>query len=129
MKAYIDHVSLNVSNLAKSKPFYDSLLTCLGFKSHAGDGWTNDKSGVWINQADDEHRDVVHDRKNIGVTHFAFRLETRAEVDEFYEQFLLPNKVVVLYGGPKEYPQYTEGYYAVFFEDPDGFKLEGVYLP
>ena len=61
--------------------------------------------------------------------HFGLRLETKAEVDRFHEQFLLPNKVFVLYGGPKEYPQYTEGYYAVFFEDPDGFKLEAVYLP
>jgi len=129
MKAYVDHVSLNVSDLAKSKSFYDSLLIFLGFKAHTGDGWTNDRNGIWINQADEEHRVTAHDRKNIGITHLAFRLETKAEVDRFHEQFLLPNKVFVLYGGPKEYPQYTEGYYAVFFEDPDGFKLEAVYLP
>lgn len=129
MNVYVDHVSLNVSDLAKSKPFYDSLLTYLGFKPHAGDGWTNDKNGVWINQADEQHSGVTYDRKNIGITHLAFRLETREAVDELYERFLLPHSVTVLYGGPREYPQYTEGYYAVFFEDPDGFKLEGVYLP
>jgi hypothetical protein len=26
---------------------------------------------------------------------------------------------------PREYPAYVPGYYAVFFSDPDGIKLEG----
>jgi hypothetical protein len=36
----------------------------------------------------------------------------------------LPNKIKVLYDGPKEYPDYSNGYYAVYFEDPDRIKLE-----
>ena len=27
---------------------------------------------------------------------------------------------------PADYPEYGEGYYAVFFLDPDGLKLEGM---
>ena len=30
--------------------------------------------------------------------------------------------------GPEEY-DYREGYYALFFYDPDGFKLELMYVP
>ena len=30
---------------------------------------------------------------------------------------------------PREYPHYSPGYYSVFFADPDGIKLELVYLP
>ncbi len=30
---------------------------------------------------------------------------------------------------PADYPAYGNGYYAVFFADPDGIKLEFVYLP
>ena len=30
---------------------------------------------------------------------------------------------------PAEYPQYALGYYAVFFADPDGLKLEFVHMP
>jgi glyoxylase I family protein len=30
---------------------------------------------------------------------------------------------------PREYPQYEPGYYAVFFLDPDGIKLEFVFTP
>ena len=29
---------------------------------------------------------------------------------------------------PAAYPSYGEGYYAVFFLDPDGLKLEGMYF-
>ncbi|TMI54977.1 bleomycin resistance protein, partial [Candidatus Bathyarchaeota archaeon] len=29
--------------------------------------------------------------------------------------------------GPKEYPEYRKGYYAVYFEDPDRIKLEFVH--
>jgi catechol 2,3-dioxygenase-like lactoylglutathione lyase family enzyme len=30
---------------------------------------------------------------------------------------------------PKHYPHYCKGYYAVFFADPDGLKLEFVHTP
>ena len=30
---------------------------------------------------------------------------------------------------PTDYPAYGDGYYAVFFADPDGIKLEFVYRP
>ena len=30
---------------------------------------------------------------------------------------------------PREYPEYVPGYYAVFFTDPDGLKLELVHIP
>jgi hypothetical protein len=30
---------------------------------------------------------------------------------------------------PRDYPQYSPGYYAVFFEDPDGLYLEFAYTP
>jgi hypothetical protein len=30
---------------------------------------------------------------------------------------------------PADYPRYGPGYYAVFFADPDGLKLEYVYKP
>ena len=30
---------------------------------------------------------------------------------------------------PKEFPRYVDGYYAAFFYDPDGIKLEVVHEP
>ena len=34
-----------------------------------------------------------------------------------------------IFDAPAEYPEYCRRYYAVFFADPDGIKLEYVYTP
>lgn len=65
----------------------------------------------------------------MGLNHIAFHADSRNMVDQFYKQFLLPRKVPVLYGGPKEYPWYSRGYYSVYFEDPDRIKLELAHVP
>jgi catechol 2,3-dioxygenase-like lactoylglutathione lyase family enzyme len=129
MNAYIDHVSLNVGNLEKSKVFYDSFLTFLGFIRHPTDGWVNEYNGIWINQVDEKYASASYHRKRIGMSHLAFRVDSKQEVDEFYEQYLIANRIPVLYGDPKEYPKYAKGYYAVYFEDPDRIKLEVMHLP
>lgn len=30
---------------------------------------------------------------------------------------------------PHEYPEYSEGYFAVFVEDPDGIRIEVAHIP
>lgn len=57
----------------------------------------------------------------------AFRAADRADVDALYT--LLQNIGATVLDAPAEYPQYSEGYYAVFFTDPDGLKLEYVFKP
>ena len=37
--------------------------------------------------------------------------------------------IELILDAPAEYPQYSTGYYAVFFTDPDGLKLEFVFKP
>jgi catechol 2,3-dioxygenase-like lactoylglutathione lyase family enzyme len=64
-----------------------------------------------------------------GLNHIAFHAESKESVDRFYREHLQPKKIPVLYGGPKEYPDYSKGYYAVYFEDPDRLKLELAYVP
>jgi len=36
---------------------------------------------------------------------------------------------IAILDAPAEYPEYAPGYYAVFFADPDGLKLEFVHTP
>lgn len=67
-----------------------------------------------------------HDRYTPGLHHFAFHAESRDDVDRFYA-FLCAQQLPVL-DAPEEY-DYTPGYYAVFFADPDGLKLEFVFEP
>ena len=66
------------------------------------------------------------DRSRCGVHHLAFHADSREDVDAFHD-FLVQLGATVL-DPPAEY-DYTPGYYAVFFEDPDGLKLEVVYEP
>ena len=56
-------------------------------------------------------------------------VDSAKEVDQFVAEFLAPRKIPTLYGGAKTYPQYMEGYYAVYFEDSDRIKVEVVYEP
>ncbi|MBI1961204.1 MAG: VOC family protein, partial [Parcubacteria group bacterium] len=43
--------------------------------------------------------------------------------DRLYNEFIVKNNIQV-FDAPAAYPQYTADYYAVFFADPDGVKLE-----
>ena len=126
----IDHLVLSVGDFARSRAFYDKLLRFLGFKlkyDHADmAGWSNGTTLFWIAQADARGRKRKYRKGDIGFHHYAFELSSRRDVDEL-GAFLVKNNVNVV-DPPAEY--YDRSYYAVYFTDPDGMKLEGmVYKP
>jgi catechol 2,3-dioxygenase-like lactoylglutathione lyase family enzyme len=122
----IDHLVLSVGNFARSKEFYGKLLRFLGFKlkyDYADmAGWSNGKTLFWIAAADAEGRKRKYRKGDIGFHHYAFELSSRKDVDEL-GAFLEKNGMTVI-DPPGEY--YGENYYAVYFADPDGMKLEGM---
>lgn len=124
----IDHLVIRVSDFARSKAFYDTVLGCLGFERKytfgKTAGWSNGKTLYWIGEADAEGRKHKHRIGNIGFHHYAFELGKRRDVDDLYA-VLKAHKINVV-DPPADYPDYGEGYYAVFFTDPDGLKLEGM---
>lgn len=69
----------------------------------------------------------AHNKRHPGLHHLAFRAADRADVDALYA--LLQRIGAKVLDAPAEYPQYSAGYYAVFFTDPDGLKLEYVFKP
>lgn len=119
----IDHISIRVSDYAKSKAFYSKLMDFLGFEVEAdyGDtiGWKNGVTLFWIAQA--EHK-TKHQTGNVGIHHYAFRLRNRKDVDEL-DAFLRNDLKATIVDPAGEY---YDDYYAVFFLDPDGIKLEGM---
>lgn len=121
----IDHISLRVSDFEASKAFYDPLMKFLGFKvldTYPDQmGWTNGKTRLWIGQADAKGRKHKHRIGDVGFHHYAFELESRKDVDAL-QTFVkkLGAKIV----DPAD--EYYDDYYAVFFHDPDGLKLEGM---
>ncbi len=92
-------------------------------------GWSLENCSVFLSKCKDRFVQHGYHRKRVGVNHIAFLADSKALVDTFYKDYLVPKKVPVLYGGPKEHPEYARGYYSVYFEDPDRVKLELAYVP
>ncbi|MGH7003223.1 MAG: VOC family protein [Alphaproteobacteria bacterium] len=121
----IDHLVIRVSDYEKSKAFYGKLFEFLGFElSDEYDdaiGWTNGKTRFWIGPADTEGRKREYRIGDIGFHHYAFELRSRKDVDAL-QAFLEKAGVTIVDRAGEHY----DDYYAVFFLDPDGLKLEGM---
>ena len=130
--AGVHHVDLVVSSIERSLPFYRDLLGPLGFhrisevEGERGEtiwyfGGPDVSVGLREAQAEDGH-----DRYRVGLHHLAFDAFSRGVVDERHEWLLSVGAEIE--SEPQEYT-YQPGYYAVFFYDPDGLKLEIVHIP
>jgi len=125
----LHHLDLTVSDAAKSIEFYDKILIRLGFRRLPADEgvdalWLG--RGIAIGLRAARAPCSPHARHCPGLHHLAFTAGSRSEVDGFYV-FLCELGAQVLHA-PAEY-DYNPGYYAVFFLDPDGIKLELVHTP
>ena len=128
------HVDLVVSSIARSLPFYRNLLGPLGWhgisevEGERGETiwylW-GPGSSVGLREAQSEGG-VPYDRYRVGLHHLAFEAFSRAVVNE--RANWLREQGAEIESGPEEY-WYSPGYYAVFFYDPDGIKLEIVHIP
>ena len=128
----VHHVDLVVSSTERSLPFYRELLGPLGYtrigevEGERGETiWYLGGAGcaVGLRQAQSEG---TSDRYRVGLHHVAFNASSRELVDERHEWLLEVGATIE--SPPQEY-SYIPGYYAVFFYDPDGIKLEIVHVP
>ena len=129
------HIDLNVSDLAASRRVYGPVLEFLGYRmvKDESDGceWDLAEEGrgaaLGLKACDPALRDHVHRRYAPGLHHLAWRAKSRDDVDAVHR--LLVDQGVTILDPPAHYPEYWGDYYAVFFEDPDGMKLEVVHAP
>ena len=126
----IHHLIINVRDFARSREFYGWLLPKLGYPGHtdAGPvvGWFGAGGSFWIKEADARFAADAFHKDRVGLCEIAFAATSRAHVDTVARE--LDAAGVEILDPPKEYA-YTPGYYAVFFADPDGMKLELVHIP
>jgi glyoxylase I family protein len=130
----VHHVDLVVSSIERSLPFYRDLLAPLGYhgvtevEGERGETiWYLFGPGTSIGLREAQTEDEApYDRYRVGLHHLALEAASRAAVDE--RAAWLRERGAEIESGPEEY-WYMPGYYAVFFYDPDGIKLELVHVP
>jgi len=124
----LDHISLVVSDYARSKAFYERVLQPLGierlmeFGMAAGFG-RDQMPSFWIGQGPASFQTPEQVRV-ITPHHIAFAARSRAEVDAFYAAALKAGARD--FGAPGLRPQYHPHYYGAFVLDPDGHNIEAV---
>ncbi|HEY8270414.1 MAG TPA: VOC family protein [Pseudobdellovibrionaceae bacterium] len=124
----LHHVNIKVSDLKKSTEFWGWFLKMLGWELY--DSWPKGVSyklgPTYLDfvQAEEQYANIPHQRDLVGLNHFAFHGRSRSHIDEITNT-LRERGVNILYqdqhpfaGGPS--------YYAVYFEDPNKFKVEVV---
>jgi catechol 2,3-dioxygenase-like lactoylglutathione lyase family enzyme len=115
----IDHASLTVADVSKSKAFFRAALAPLGYEllmegqQYAGFG-VRPRPDFWIGQG----------MPNVSPIHVAFRADSRAQVDAFYAAALAAGGTDN--GAPGLRPHYHADYYGAFVLDPDGHNVEAV---
>lgn len=126
----IAHVQLTVTDMARSVPFWRTLLASLEmvvlrdtpeyFYCIGG------RTGVAIAPAAPEHRAEAFDQRRCGLHHLCFRARSREDVDAIHATAVALGAKVVR--APRE-DAWAPGYYSVLFEDPDGIRIEANFVP
>ena len=143
----LSHIDLTIRDPERSIPFYAAFFEALGwhrFPSGEPDfqgpsprraAWftrygTGSFFGIEARPASEESRDQKIDRYAPGLHHMAFHAESPQDVDRIHQALAASGATVL--DPPADYgdqPGYGPRYYASFYADPDGLKLEVVYEP
>ena len=116
-----DHIDLRVTNVETAKKFYRKFLPQLGFVHEKGGRYQSFYSAGGDKPS--EFFGFTRDKKHKpNGTRIAFWADTREEVDRIAK--LVRDAGGKNLEGPEVCKGYSPGYYAFFFEDPDGNKLE-----
>ena len=122
----IDHIYIAVSDLNRSEVFYDHvLLEVLGFRKNkfalGGDPhvqYYNRHFGYVLRPSRTE---IAHDSYSTGLHHFCLRVDSADEVAIVAAQLRGSG---IDASEAKLYPDYAPDYWATYFTDPDGIRLE-----
>ena len=130
--AIINHIELRVSNLNRSEEFYDPVCEFLGYGKHhrmKASILYRRREGIGdliLVRTRKAGAGLKYNLEAPGFSHLAWNAESRDGVDGLFE--LLRKRGFPILDEPAEM-RYSPGYYAVWFEDPDGMKLELAFTP
>ncbi len=117
----IDHVTLLVSSLDRSMPYYEHLLPLLGFSKKKNHVWT-DGNGFFFQFLQAKPGTTPYERYGAGMNHLGFGASTPDQVHAIRESmgnagFEIPDV------------QDLGGAIALFMKDPDGIRFEITFYP
>lgn len=123
----IDHMYLSVSDIARSESYYDRVFGALGFRKGnraiAGERhahYFGPRLQVSLRPA---RGNRPHDPYAPGLHHLCMQVATHADVDRVFSTL---DGLGVAPTPPRLLPETGPDYYATFFQDPDGIRLEVV---
>ena len=121
----LDHLYVSVRTLGASEAFYDPVMKLLGFRKGtlpiAGEPHRHYFNRVMAFTIRPARGSRAHDPYAPGLHHVCFRLAEPDAVDRVARGL---RELGVNATEPRLYPEYASDYYASFFEDPDGIRLE-----
>ena len=115
----IDHVTISVSDLKKSRVFYEKAFSPFFYQVIFGE-----EKRFWAFDIGNGALFEISQYKNIDrltPCHIAFRARNQEQVQLFHQAAIAAGGKCN--GAPGLRPQYTETYYAAFVSDPDGYSI------
>ena len=112
----LDHISLLVTSLDLSMPYYQQLLPLLGFSKLRDHVWTDD-AGFYFQFLQARPETSQYQRYGTGMNHLGFGASTVAQVHSIRE---------AMQNAGFEVPEVQNlgGATALFMKDPDGIRFE-----
>jgi catechol 2,3-dioxygenase-like lactoylglutathione lyase family enzyme len=121
-RVVIDHVTVGVSDLERSREFYSRALVPLGF-SQIGDP-RNEGREIEFGLEEAPNFAISTAYPTGAPVHVAFAADRREQVDAFHAEALAAGGREN--GPPGVRPEYSDDYYGAFVLDPDGHNVEAV---
>ncbi|EUJ37094.1 hypothetical protein BTHER_06220 [Brochothrix thermosphacta DSM 20171 = FSL F6-1036] len=122
----IHHIEIYVADLAESENFLGLVARKFGLYAYQkwdkGISWQLKGQYLVFVQAESQFTESGYHRKRIGLNHLAFNVESSANVDD-YKVKLEERGSRILYLDKHPYAGGSENY-AIYFEDPNGIKVE-----
>ena len=121
----IDHIYIAVSSLARAEAFYDRVMDVLGFRKNSFEiggephvQYYNRHFGYVLRPA---RTSAAHDSYAPGLHHLCLRVSS---IEDVVEAATLLQAQGIAASEAAHHPEYAPDYWATFFTDPDGMRLE-----
>lgn len=129
--ATFDHLGITVESVPAASAQFHPVFEALGYvRAHDAEDhayWRKPGEPEILLYPAREAGTGPHEHGRVGWQHLAYAVDSRAEVDRLHDIAVAAGWTEVR--APKEYPRFTERYYAAFVEDANGIRLEFLHNP